>query len=128
METNKEKRILVVDEEIIVRRSVLVVLGVAGFVVEEAADGNEALHKLSTTGGTPFSLVVADASMPDMNLVRFILQIRTSRPQLPILVITGYPDRGFERFLLGKGPGAFIYKPFAPDELIEKVTILVGLE
>lgn len=81
-------RLLLVEDEELVRTSTADMLRSLGHQVEECASGAEALERLR--GPAPFDVVVTDYLMPDLNGVELAEQAAQLRPALPLLLITGY--------------------------------------
>lgn len=117
------KKILIAEDEVSVRRSINTLLNSAGYIVEEAKDGHEALEKLSDSqsNSCPFDLLLADIIMPGMTGLELIDEIRKRRMGLPIIVITAFGDHRMQTQLLGRGFSDFISKPFEADELFKRV-------
>lgn len=80
-------RVLVVDDEADVRRALRAALEGWGYEVDEAASGEEALSRLTTRR---YSLLLLDLRMPGMDGVTVMERVRLSRPNLPIIILTGY--------------------------------------
>jgi PAS domain S-box-containing protein len=80
--------LLLVDDEDLVRAGTAEMLRDLGHSVEEAASGDEALRKLRA--GLHADVVITDYMMPRMNGAEFASRLRELRPQMPVLVITGY--------------------------------------
>ena len=89
----------------------------AGYTVQEAGDGMEALERLRTMP-TPPSLVLTDVMMPRMTGPQLAKQIYAMMPTVQILYMSGYTDRILEPV---GGRLAFIRKPFTAIELTRKV-------
>jgi signal transduction histidine kinase len=85
-------RVLVVDDEPMVRTVTSKLLRLKGHAVMEADGGHEALRMLGEAGLPPVDLVVTDLSMPDMNGRELAQQIRARFQRLPILLLTGDTD------------------------------------
>ena len=117
------KRILLAENEGAVRRPIKVFLNGAGYDVEEAKDGKEALEKLlaSQSNTCPFDLLMTEIFMPGMTGLELIDEIRKQRMDLPILVISAYCDHRIQAQLLRRGCQDFIAKPFGADELLKRV-------
>jgi two-component system cell cycle sensor histidine kinase/response regulator CckA len=112
-------RILVVDDEPIVRRFASRVLADAGYSVATAADGAEALQ-LVRERGEPLSAVVSDIVMPRLNGVQLLEALAVSHPDLPIILMSGYASAQLaERGIAA--PCSVLAKPFAPDLLLAEV-------
>jgi CheY-like chemotaxis protein len=111
-------RVLLADDDELVRASTASMLVDMGFEVVESASGQEALLKLEA--GERYSLLITDYMMPDVlgtEVAEFAVR---QRPGLPILLITGYADAdGLPAHL------ARLTKPFRMNELAEKVAALL---
>ncbi len=115
-------RILVVDDEVLVRESVGLVLAQAGYEVIEAEDGAQAM-KTVQSGDNPSRLdaVILDLYMPKIHGQEVIFFLRSKFPTIPIIVLTGKPDvpdiiRSFD-----EGVVDFLVKPVHPDNLLGAV-------
>jgi two-component system chemotaxis response regulator CheY len=114
------KRTLVVDDSSIMRQMVSFTLREAGFEVEVATNGEEAIKQLEKQ---PFDLVVTDLNMPVMDGIAFIEYARKlpGSRYTPILMLT--TESGMQRKMQGKAAGAtgWIVKPFDPPKLLAVV-------
>ena len=123
------KQIIVAEDEDQTRRSLAVVLESAGYVVEEAKNGLEAMEKLlSVDRSNPFDLLLTDIFMPMMTGIELINFIRKQDKYLPIIVITGYRDEKLSRQLSGLECSNLIEKPFEPDVLLQCITQVLNQE
>ena len=84
------RRLLVVDDEPLVRRTLVALLRAAGHGVIEAPDGATALALLATT---PVDCVLTDLGMPGMSGWELARTIKQRRPPLPVLLLTGWQDQ-----------------------------------
>ncbi len=120
------KTILVVDDSPSVRQLSSLALTRAGYEVVEAADGMDALAKLS---GTRVSLIVCDVNMPKMNGLELSKQVKQMKDHrfTPIVICT--TEGGQSLIDQGKALGvkAWLVKPFRPDALLDVVTKLAPL-
>ena len=115
-----DERILLVEDELDVRRVIRAALQSAGHTVVEASNGVDALEALQR-GGAPFDLVVSDAIMPRMNGRELHLALRERHPGLPVLFISGYAfDIIRHRALIDEGVD-LLMKPFTPRALLARV-------
>src|ERR1039458_2031523 len=78
-------RVLLVDDEPLIRKLISGNLVAAGYVVQTAADGLDALGKLRA--GLP-DLIISDLNMPRMSGLEFLAVVRTRFPQIPVIVIS----------------------------------------
>lgn len=119
----KHKRILVIDDDPLVRRSLQVLLHQAGYTVESAASGMEGLEKLPEGH---FDLVMTDVRMPEMDGFTVLRAIRDyctaeHRPPLEEVVLTGFNDVHALESAQSLGIRHFVLKPFDTDELLDEV-------
>ncbi|HET8633799.1 MAG TPA: response regulator [Gemmatimonadales bacterium] len=113
-------QILVVDDEELVRRFAARVLRGRGYTVAEAGDGRKALAKVEELGSA-LRLVLSDIVMPYLNGVELTERLSVLRPDLPVILMSGYSPRE----LMARGiaaPCALLSKPFLPSELIAEVS------
>ncbi|HXX81779.1 MAG TPA: response regulator, partial [Thermodesulfovibrionales bacterium] len=104
-------RILVVDDEPVVVKSCERTLTPEGYKVDTASNGKEAIGKL---GKDNFDLVITDLKMPDMDGIELIRWIRNSKPNIGVVVITGYPSQESIKEALGLRILDYLPKPFSP--------------
>jgi CheY-like chemotaxis protein len=109
-------RILVVDDDIAVLRTTLRMLDALEYAAVPAASGGEALRLIG--GGLKIELVLADFAMPEMTGVELAKSIRTTRPELPVILVTGDGNR---EILKEFGEARTIHKPYTEDQLMEKI-------
>ena len=114
-ETNK---ILVADDDAVIRKGVDRILTAEGYEVETVSNGRAALERL---GQKPFKLLVTDLKMPGMSGLEVLKAIRSCQPELPVVLMTGYAaiDNAVEA--MKNGATDYLAKPFANEELVEKV-------
>jgi two-component system cell cycle sensor histidine kinase/response regulator CckA len=122
MATPQPRTILIVDDEAPIRTLERRFLEQAGFAVVEAADGAAALEILRT--GAPLELVVADVDMPNLAGDEMAREVRTIRPGLKVLFVTGHVRKLFEKEPMLADDRAFLGKPFTAKGLIEAVSLL----
>jgi len=108
-------RILQVDDDELILASIPVMLEHQGHRVETATGGQEALARLRE--GLEVDLVILDLNMPGMNGIETLQQLRALRPELPVLLATGYLDSGTEALLARSGRALSISKPFSMQDL-----------
>lgn len=113
------KRVLVVDDEDVVCRSYERVLTNAGFEVEKAQNGKDALTQLARR---EYDVMFADLRMPGMDGLQVVRQLRTTHPHMPVVVITGYPSQDTLQEAARLGVTDYLTKPVAPDVLAQAAT------
>ena len=108
--------ILLVEDEAIVRDVITEALATAGYEVIAVRNGYEAIERID--GLSSVGLLITDVAMPGLSGADLATRLRTSRPQLKTLFISGYAIGD-----LGREAGIpYLQKPFMPDELISKVS------
>jgi two-component system cell cycle sensor histidine kinase/response regulator CckA len=112
--------ILVADDEEGVRSLVASVLEDAGYTVELAADGGEAVERLRDLGDR-VRLVLLDLTMPILGGAEAATELRRIQPHIPIVAMSGYGDIEVMQHFSQAGVDDFLPKPFSPDQLAEKV-------
>jgi DNA-binding NtrC family response regulator len=111
-------KILVVDDDAIVIKSCKRILEAEGLEVSTVPSADEALEMIKKY---EFDLLLIDVKMPrhdGMFLMREILKVI---PDMPIVVMSGYPTPETVSDVLKLGATQFIPKPFRPDELIKTI-------
>lgn len=124
--TTSRRRILVVDDSSLVRLYYRDTLEKAGFEVDQAINGIEAMEKVLAQ---PFDLVIVDVNMPRMDGFSFLRTLRRSAPDiatLPALVIT--TEAGEQDVDAARAAGANFYlvKPVSQPDLVRHVAVLSG--
>jgi two-component system chemotaxis response regulator CheY len=121
------KRILVIDDANLVRRFYRETLERAGFEVDEALNGVEALEKVL---GDSFDLAIVDVNMPQMDGVTFLRTLRRQSvavSSLPALVISTEAARQDVAAARAAGANFYLVKPVSQERLVEHVSIMCGL-
>ena len=117
----KGGKILVIDDEPMVREAVGRVLSSEGYAVAFAHDGAEAIASLSAS---PPDVILLDLMMPGMNGRQFLSALRTDMGlDLPVVVMTAVHGLGQRAISLGATD--VVEKPFDVDELLNKVALAV---
>jgi len=112
--------ILVVDDEAVVRDVARHALGRFGYETLMAHHGQKAVE-ICREQGERISLVLLDLSMPGMDGVETLAELQRIRPDLPVVLCSGYNEKeAMDRFH-GKGLSGFLQKPFRVKELVETV-------
>jgi CheY-like chemotaxis protein len=113
--------ILVVDDDEAVLELAYEFLVRGGLDAVTAGGGREALEVLRTDAGGRIGAVVLDLAMPDLGGHEALLEIRRLRPELPVIVASGFgEDASAERFGTEE-IAAFLRKPYEPEDLIDAV-------
>lgn len=116
------ERILVVDDEESLRLSLKFKLKSAGFDVDTATDGEEALEKLKAK---PADVVLLDINMPRMSGIEALTIIRQTYPQTEAIMLTGFADFSTAIECLKIGAKDYLVKPVDTTELVTRLRSLV---
>jgi len=117
--------VLLVEDEDAVRAFGARALKNKGYNVLEANSGEAALEVLSD-GGQIVDLLITDVVMPRIDGPSLVRQVRESRPDMPVIFISGYAEDSFRK-RLGREAGIhFLPKPFSLKELAGKVKEVMG--
>jgi two-component system cell cycle sensor histidine kinase/response regulator CckA len=112
--------VLIVDDEDTVRKTASRALQQFGYRVLTASDGREAVTLLGENSRA-VSVVLLDMTMPGMSGAETARYLRTIRPNIPILVTSGYDEHEVKRQFVPHGFAGFIRKPYRADQLVEAV-------
>ena len=117
-------RVLLVEDEFLIRLIMAEVLADEGFEVVEAASGDEAAALLEHADG--FDLLLTDIHMPGrLDGIALAAMLRASDPHIPVVFVTGRPDVMVRVGKLGPSQ-AFIRKPYGPGEVLGVVRRLLA--
>jgi PAS domain S-box-containing protein len=119
-------RILVVDDEPVVRDTAKAVLEREGHEVDVVSSGREALELL--TALPYFSLVLLDFSMPELSGKQTLEAIRNRYPHLPVIICSGFSDSEVRTKFEGFPVSGFLQKPFHSHTLAERVAQILSPE
>jgi DNA-binding NarL/FixJ family response regulator len=113
-------RVLIADDHTIVRKGIVQILNDTDDMapVDEAENGREVLRK--TSEGS-FDVVLLDISMPGMNGLDVLKQLKISSPGINVLILSMYPEEQYAIRLLKAGAAGYVSKDRAPEELIKAI-------
>ncbi len=112
------EKILVIDDEQIIRTSCVRSLGPEGYEIKLASSGKEGLELLEKES---FRLVLLDLKMPDMDGIEVLKKVKDRWPETKVVMITGYSTVETAVKTLKLGAFSYLEKPFTPDALLEAV-------
>ena len=118
MEETATDRVLVIDDEAIIREGIRQALSQSGYQVEVAANGKIGLEKLQKDS---FSVVISDLKMPVLNGIEVLKTIQILQPDVPVIIITGFATIDSAVDAMKNGAFEYLTKPFLPERIIEKV-------
>jgi signal transduction histidine kinase len=115
-----DETVLVVEDQQEVRSLMRHVLRTHGYDVIEAAEGPSAVAACESVA-RPISLLITDVVMPGMSGPTLAAHLRSVRPDMRVLYISGYTDAAVFEHGMGEQPVVFLQKPFTPSQLTRKV-------
>jgi two-component system response regulator PilR (NtrC family) len=119
------ERILVVDDEDIIRESLTFVLKKEGYYVQEAENGLAAYNKLLEE---TFDLVITDLEMPEMKGIELLEEIKKLNIQTSVIIITAFGSLDTAICALRSGASDYLLKPVEFDELLIKIRRLFDVK
>ena len=123
-ESSQKPMVMVVDDSINVRRFLALTLEKAGYGVQQAKDGQEALERLEEE--LPIQAVICDIEMPRLDGYGFLAQVK-SHPvykQLPVIMLTSRSGEKHRQIAMNLGACAYFSKPFQEQELLKTLNTL----
>lgn len=117
-------KILLVDDHAIVRKGIAQLLTRTKAEVDEASSCSEALARVA---GKDYDIVLLDISMPGRNGLETLSILRHDKPQLPVLILTMYPEEQYAIRAMKSGASGYLTKDCNPKELLAAINkILKG--
>ena len=112
-------KVLVVDDEAVVRESYLRTLDGVRYNVRAALDGEEALRMMEAEH---FDVILLDIRMPEMDGIEVLRRIKERWPECEVVIITGYPSIETAKEAVRLGAYNYLAKPVGPQEVVEAAT------
>ncbi len=113
-----ERHVLIVDDEVNIRKTLAEILRDEGFQVTTAATGTEAVR---LCGERHFDAVLMDVRMPGMNGTRALRQIRQHQEGVRVILMSAFSIDGLKEAALDDGATAFLSKPLDLDQVVSLV-------
>jgi len=117
--------VLLVEDAPMIRRLAREIMTRAGYTVIEAGDGEQAAQL--ATRLARIDVLLTDVVMPRLNGIELAAQLRTTRPDLRVLFMSGYTDYAIVRNGLLSDSTTYLQKPFTPEELLRKLRSVIEL-
>jgi DNA-binding NarL/FixJ family response regulator len=118
-------RVLIADDHVLVRQGMVHILESTPDIVVagEAGSGHEALRAVQRDS---YDLLVLDIAMPEGSGLQVLDQLRMLQPQLPVLVLSMYPERQYAVRALRLGAAGYMTKDSPPEELIGAIRAIAA--
>lgn len=118
MSQDRTPRILVIDDEHFIRDLLVDFFGKGEYAVVTAEDGE---HGIAQCRAGRFDAALVDLKMPDKTGTDVLAELRTIDPNLPVIIMTGYPTIDASIEAIRRGAQDFVVKPFRLQDLKERV-------
>jgi DNA-binding NtrC family response regulator len=122
---DKKARILVVEDDKVIRRSLTISLEDEGYIVDAAENGKEAIEK---TNVNYYNLAIVDWRLPDIEGTKLLPKFKATTPKMAKIMLTGYPSMNNAIDAVNKRADAFLTKPVAIDKLLARMKELLKLQ
>lgn len=113
-----KKKILIVDDDEGICKTLGLILEDEGFIIDVANSGKEALKKSETSN---YNVVLLDIRLPDIEGTKLLKAFRQSTPKMIKIMMTGFPQIGNAVEALNLGADAYFMKPVHPDDVIKTI-------
>ncbi len=111
-------RVLVVDDDESIRKTLAAILEEEAHAVDTAANGREAIRKSKTRA---YNLALIDIRLPDMEGTTLLTKMADTTPRMRKIIITGYPSLQNAMDALNRGADAYILKPFDLTKVLQTI-------
>jgi two-component system chemotaxis response regulator CheY len=116
-------KVLIIDDEEAVRKTVRLQLKGTDYDVIEAENGEKGIELLNALDNPlAVDVIICDIRMPKVNGIEAVAYFRQEYPSTPVIVLTGYPDMNLAVEFLKEGVVNYLVKPVEKEKLIEAVT------
>jgi len=122
---DKNVRILIVDDDESIRKTMQTTLEDEGYIVDLATNGNEAIEM---TQETAYNIALLDIRLPDMEGVELLKLIKSNVPKTRKIMVTGYPSMQNAISALNKNADAYLIKPVDIEKLLKLVKTQLQLQ
>jgi DNA-binding NtrC family response regulator len=111
-------RILVIDDDESIRRAVSQTLELAGYVLDTAENGKQAIEKSKANF---YNLAIIDIRLPDMEGTELLAALEETTPKMVKIILTGYPSLENAAKAINTGVDAYLIKPVKTEELLKLI-------
>jgi len=115
--------VLLVEDAPMIRRLAREIMTRAGYTVIDAGDGEQGAQLAARL--PRIDVLLTDVVMPRLNGIELAAQLRTTRPDLRVLFMSGYTDYAIVRSGLLSDSTTYLQKPFTPEELLRKLRVVI---
>ncbi|AFY56032.1 chemotaxis protein histidine kinase-like protein [Rivularia sp. PCC 7116] len=123
---NRKNSILIVDDSVNVRRFLALTLERAGYFVEQAKDGQEALIKLQS--GLEVESIICDIEMPRLDGYNFLIRLKSQEnlQKIPVIMLSSRTTGKYRQLAMQLGAAVYLTKPYNEHELLQTLKQVVS--
>ena len=121
----KKGKVLIVDDERMICDSLGMILSRRGIDISKALKGRDAIRRIKKND---YNLIILDFSLPDIDGLDVLTQLKQLRPDIPVIFMTGYGSETVTIKAFKLGVSDYFIKPFNPKELGDRVLEILGEE
>jgi DNA-binding NtrC family response regulator len=111
-------RILVIDDDENIRKVLETILEDEGYIVETAETAKKGIEESEKAF---YNLALIDVRLPDMEGIELLSKLRSTKPKMRKIIVTGYPTLQNAVAAVNKGADAYVMKPFEVDKILETI-------
>jgi len=115
---DERARILVIDDDESIRKTIAAVLENDGYVVDTAENGKEAIEKSNTKF---YNLALIDIRLPDIEGTKLLTAMKETTPKMVKIILTGYPSLQNAIEAVNRGADGYVLKPVNMDNLLNTI-------
>jgi len=115
---SENPKLLVVDDESVICQACKRVFSRQGYQVEESTSARDGLSRATEAD---YDGILLDIKMPEMDGIQFLEALRKEKPEVPVMIMTGYPSVPNAAAAVRLGASDYITKPFSPEEITQSV-------
>ena len=121
----KNGRILVIDDDEVIRETLAMAIELEGYYVDKAENGKEAIEKSKSNF---YNIAIVDWRLPDIEGTKLLGQLKETTPKMFKIMLTGYPSMQNAVEAVNNRADAFLMKPVDFDVLLGKIDELLKLQ
>jgi DNA-binding NtrC family response regulator len=111
-------RILVIDDDENIRKVLETILEDEGYIVETAETAKKGIEESEKAF---YNLALIDVRLPDMEGIELLSKLRSTKPKMRKIIVTGYPTLQNAVAAVNKGADAYVMKPFEVDKILQTI-------
>jgi DNA-binding NtrC family response regulator len=111
-------RILIIDDDENIRKVLQAILEDEGYIIETAETAKKGIEKSEKAF---FNLALIDVRLPDMEGIELLSKLRSTKPKMRKIIVTGYPTLQNAISAVNKGADAYVMKPFEVEKILQTI-------